>query len=130
MNFEDLRKANAERLPLWHPPGTGEWSLADWSNAMQGEAGECGNMIKKLRRIETATGGGKMKHNGYPLSVEQEARILAKGAGLEIADTVIYCDILAQELERRYPGCYSMEELIQIKFNAVSHREGFQVRLG
>ena len=132
----ELRVKNASRLKRWHPPETEPWSLADWSNAMCGEAGEAANMVKKLRRIETGTDTGpwSIPHSTVPgrqvqLDREQQSRILSKGIGLELADTVIYADLLAQELTRLYGG-YDLSELIAVKFNAVSHREGFPESIG
>lgn len=124
-----LAEINAQRCKRWHPETSEPWSLADWSNAMCGEAGEAANMVKKLRRIETGTQTlPSMVHNGHEVPLDSEARILAKGVGLELADVVIYADLVAQELTRKYGG-YSLSELIVTKFNAVSHREGFPERL-
>lgn len=120
-----LAETNAQRCRRWHPPTSEQWSLADWSNAMCGEAGEAANLVKKLRRIETGTQTlPTMVHNGHEVPLDAEARILAKSVGLELADVVIYADLLAQELGRRYGG-YNLSNLIVTKFNAVSHREGF-----
>lgn len=124
-----LAEVNAQRCQRWHPPSSEPWSLADWSNAMCGEAGEAANKVKKLRRIETGTQTlPTMVHNGRELPLTEEARVLAKSVGLELADVVIYADLLAQQLERQYGG-YNLSNLIVTKFNAVSHREGFPERL-
>jgi NTP pyrophosphatase (non-canonical NTP hydrolase) len=124
-----LADVNAARCGRWHPPTSERWTLADWSNAMCGEAGEAANMVKKLRRIETGTvTEPTVRHNGHLVGLDAERRILAKGIGLELADVVIYADLLAQELTRAYGG-YSLSDLIVTKFNAVSHREGFPERL-
>lgn len=134
LNLGELAQINAQRCRRWHPEDSEPWSLADWSNAMCGEAGEAANMVKKLRRIETRTDTGPWSHvvhstgREVPHDHDTEARILAKGIGLELADVVIYADLLAQELTRKYGG-YSLSELIVVKFNAVSHREGFPERL-
>lgn len=134
LDLRVLATINAQRCRRWHPDGSEPWSLADWSNAMQGEAGEAGNLVKKLRRIETGTDAGPWSHavhstgRAVPHDAATEARILAKGIGLELADTVIYADLLAQELQRKYGG-YDLSELVVTKFNAVSHREGFPERL-
>jgi NTP pyrophosphatase (non-canonical NTP hydrolase) len=135
LTFRQLAEANAARHSRWHPPESEPWSLADWSNAMCGEAGEAANMVKKLRRIETGTDRGpwSIPHSTVPgrmvhLDRGQQARILAKGIGLELADVVIYADLLAQQLTRRYGG-YPLDELVVTKFNAVSHREGFPEHL-
>lgn len=130
-----LAEVNAQRCRRWHPPESEPWSLADWSNAMVGEAGEAANMVKKLRRIETRTDTGpwgRQNHGGPGIFAEHdqatESRIIAKDIGLELADVVIYADLLAQELGRRYGG-YNLSNLIETKFNAVSHREGFPERI-
>jgi NTP pyrophosphatase (non-canonical NTP hydrolase) len=133
LDLAELARINAERCRRWHPPESEPWSLADWSNAMCGEAGEAANLVKKLRRIETATDTGpwwRDRADGGQDWVprDSQARILAKGIGLELADVVIYADLVAQELTRRYGG-YDLSDLIVTKFNAVSHREGFPERL-
>jgi NTP pyrophosphatase (non-canonical NTP hydrolase) len=135
LDLNDLATTNAERCKRWHPETSEPWSLADWSNAMTGEAGEAANMVKKLRRIETRTDTGPWTHvvhsTGRVVAHDRDtqARILAKGIGLELADVVIYADLLAQELTRKYGG-YDLSNLIVTKFNAVSHREGYPERLG
>jgi len=130
-----LAEVNAERCRRWHPRSSVAWSLADWSNALCGEAGEAANMVKKLRRIETRTDTGPWGHESprgsgitVPHDRDSQSRILSKGIGLELADVVIYADLLAQELTRRYDG-YSLSDLVITKFNAVSHREGFPEQL-
>jgi len=73
MNFWDLAKANRIRCDRsFHP--LNDWSPSDWSNAMAGECGEVCNLTKKLRRSED-------------VPIER--------IGQEIADTVIYADLLA-----------------------------------
>lgn len=122
LSFRELAEANAARLVRWHPPSTIPWTVADWSNAMQGEAGEAGNLVKKLRRYDT---------NVLVDPTGSAQRTLAKGIGLELADVVIYADLLAHHLVTRFGRdvCYPLEELVVTKFNAVSHREGFPERL-
>lgn len=135
LDLQTLATTNAERCKRWHPEGTEPWTLADWSNAMCGEAGEAANLVKKLRRIETGTDSGPwtIPHATIPgrevvLDKGQRSRILAKGIGLELADVVIYADLLAQELAHRYGG-YTLSSLVVTKFNAVSHRQGYPERL-
>ena len=115
LSFGELQKVNAERCRLWHPgfPHDNNWTLADWSNAMVGEAGECANVIKKLRRAELGTKGAK-----DPSPVE-----LRSMAGEEIADTIIYADLLATKLG------ISTWVAVMKKFNAVSRREGYNIFL-
>lgn len=104
-----------ERCKRWHPgfPDHDEWVGSDWSNAMQSEAGEAGNVVKKLRRVET----NRLGKNDPPASELLE--MLAD----EIADTYLYLDLLAT-----FYGI-DMAAAIVAKFNAVSEREGWPERL-
>lgn len=119
----ELREANSSRVLKWHDDrfdrdgfiGDGkDWTGADWSNAMQGEAGEAGNVVKKLRRLETSAKWAKP---------ETEQALIAK-LGEELADTIIYADLLA--------AFYGIDLSAAIigKFNAVSDREGFPEKIG
>ncbi len=110
--FDYVTTINKARCDRWHE-GTEPWVGSDWSNAMQGEAGEAGNVVKKLRRIET----GVVGRNDDPKDV-----LLVKLAE-EIADTFLYLDLLAT-----YYGI-DLPQAIVDKFNAVSEREGFAERL-
>ena len=57
LTFDALRDANASRVARWHDPESSSWTIADWSNAMCGEAGELANVIKKIRRQEDGARG-------------------------------------------------------------------------
>lgn len=113
LDFSELRRSNIARRALWHPPNSVPWSGADWSNAMQGEAGEFGNVVKKLRRHET----GVATHRDPPIP-----DLLAKLAD-EAADTVIYLDLATD-----YYGINLGWAALR-KFNAVSEREGYPILL-
>lgn len=118
LTFDELRAANLSRVKHWHsdyldPTSPSHWNGADWSNAMQGEAGEAGNVVKKLRRVEC---GLKSNNNG---SREELLQKLEK----EIGDTIIYMDILAE-----YYGL-NMGDCVVTAFNQVSEREDFPERL-
>lgn len=116
LTFRALRVVNVERCKVWHPgfgTGTGDWNGADWSNAMQGEAGEAGNFVKKLRRQDT----------GFRGAADPDRSVLLEKLGDEIADTAIYLDLLAE-----YYGI-NMAEAVVRKFNAISVREGLPQRL-
>ena len=115
LTFAQLRATNAARAARWHPgfPLDDKWSGADWSNAAAGEMGEACNVVKKLRRQET--GGRGAVDPDYPV-------LLAK-LGDEIADTIIYLDLLAA-----YYGI-DTAAAVASKFNAVSVREGLPERL-
>lgn len=119
MDFQTLTKANISRVKRWHGndwldrSGTGHWSGGDWANAMQGEAGEAGNVVKKLRRVETGLGAQKDPGQLTLLAMLEK----------EIGDTAIYLDLLCT-----YYGL-SLEDCIKVAFNQVSEREGFPERV-
>ena len=113
LSFEELRRVNVMRCTRWHGPDSQKWTLADWSNAMCGEAGETANVIKKIRRQET----GAVNAGDPPM---EKLRAMAAE---EIADVVIYCDLLAQELGA------DLAEAVRAKFNKVSAKYDFPERL-
>jgi len=107
-----LREASVARAEAWH---SGEkWSLADWGNALAGETGELCNVIKKIRRIETGA---------VTRETEADMADLKKQAALEIADVIIYADLIANELG------VDLEDIIKEKFNATSEKFGFEERV-
>lgn len=116
LTFAELSAGNRQRAERWHPgfPEDDDWSGADWSNAMCGEAGEAANVVKKLRRIETGKAG----------TPDSELWGLQKSLAKELADIVIYADLLAAK--------YGINLGVSIvsKFNEVSERVGFPERLG
>lgn len=117
LRFSELRTANVTRCKRWHPgfgePGD-EWTGADWSNAMCGEAGETANVVKKIRRVEVGAAPGP----DDPPAIELR-RMLAD----ELADVVTYADLLAAHYGIDLAGA------IIRKFNRVSERQGFPDRL-
>jgi NTP pyrophosphatase (non-canonical NTP hydrolase) len=113
LTFSGLREVNVTRCKRWHPPESTPWTSADWSNALCGEAGELANVIKKLRRHETGA-----RNEGDP-TVEQ----LTVMAGAELADVVIYADLVAHHLG------IDLGAAIADKFNKVSRKYGFPERL-
>lgn len=91
------------------------WSIAEWTNAMQGEAGEAGNIAKKLIRIRYSTRGNKKGDGGH-------AKLL-KALAQEIADTVVYADLcLASE-------GISLSDAVRDAFNRKSKEIGFKFKL-
>lgn len=116
LTFEQLQSANRLRLPKFktksgkiaHPEGDGSgWSIAEWTNAMAGETGEACNIAKKIIRGE----------------YEDDPEL---GIGLlldEIADVVIYADLVCQQLGR------SLDIAVRNKFNEVSERVKSKQRL-
>ena len=112
LTFRQLALANLERCLKWHPKGLAEWSLSDWGIATIGELGEAANVIKKINR---ATHGLV----GNDIGISELQRQLAN----ELADTVIYLDLLAQR------AGIDLEKAIIRKFNEVSDRNGFNIKL-
>lgn len=109
--FDEVSEINRDRSAQWHEGGE-PWTLADWSNAMCGEAGELANVIKKIRRIETATHG---RYN------EQDRAALVAKAKLEVADVYMYLDLLLEQLD----SDAGMYEVVATKFNITSDEYGF-----
>lgn len=113
LDFAQLRVQNVARRMRWHGEAD-EWSGADWSNAMCGEAGEAANVVKKLRRHETHTG------TAYNTpEVEELLPALAE----ELADVVTYADLLADKYD------IDLGAAVRAKFNRVSEAQGFPERL-
>lgn len=122
MDLRRISAMNRRRADRWHhgfPDNKDGWTLADWSNAMQGEAGEAGNIVKKLRRIET---GLRQAEQGATSDQEMRALLLTK-LETEVGDTGVYLDLLAQA------AGLSLNRAIIRTFNRVSEREGFPERL-
>ena len=113
LTFNEFSETNRKRGHKWHADGE-PWIGSDWSNAAAGEMGEACNVVKKLRRIETST----VSRPG-----EQNELVLRTKLANEIADTMIYLDLLAD-----YYGL-NLEAAIKGKFNQTSIEFGFEERL-
>jgi NTP pyrophosphatase (non-canonical NTP hydrolase) len=113
MDFNELRRANLKRSAEVFSP-LESWSPGDWACAMAGEAGEACNFVKKLRRLEDGKNTAK--------DPQSRAAIIAE-VGNELADTVIYADLLAARLG------INLDEALRGKFNEVSQRMGSSVKL-
>lgn len=118
LTFADLAAANLARCVRWHPGGIEVWSPTDWATALTGELGEACNAIKKLRRVED---GVANKSDPGRLLADRESAIAAIGD--ELADTLIYLDLLAQRLG------IDLAAVTIAKFNATSEKYGFPERL-
>jgi len=112
LSFAVLRAANLQRLPLFknakgeraHASEDGsDWTRSDWLEATLGELGEYANDSKKFRR-------------GDINEVEFKER-----ARKELADVVVYLDILAYRLG------IQLGDAVREKFNAVSNRVGVAI---
>jgi NTP pyrophosphatase (non-canonical NTP hydrolase) len=106
IRFSHLRAANLARCEVsFHP--LNDWSPADWATAMAGEVGEACNQVKKLRRLQ----------DGLQLAnIPPEAQGIIESIGKELADTVIYADLLAARLG------IDLGKAVVDKFNEVSDR--------
>ena len=110
LTFSKLRNANVKRCEdVFHPLDS--WSPSDWATAMAGECGEACNNIKKLRRLD---GAENTKHERTRLIYE---------TGKELADLVIYADLLAARLG------IDLGHMVANKFNEVSEKRGSEVTL-
>lgn len=114
LTFNTLRGANIARLPQFkdakgrkaHSKDDGsDWSPGEWICAVTGELGELANLIKKVKRGD--------------LTMEEARTAISK----EIADVVIYLDILALQC-----GVHMGAAVID-KFNEVSKRVGSTIRI-
>jgi NTP pyrophosphatase (non-canonical NTP hydrolase) len=115
VDLAELRDQNIARARRWHGEDSEPWSLADWSNAMCGEAGEAANKVKKIRRHQT---GVDSSYNTPDLAD------LYSGLAKELADVVIYADLLAAE------AGIDLGRAVREKFNEVSAAQGFPERIG
>lgn len=118
LTFGRLASVNLTRCNRWHPDGITVWSVTDWATATAGELGEACNAIKKLRRIQD--GVANISEPGRQLSEQLEA---VEAIGAELADTVIYLDLLAQRLG------IDLGAAVVAKFNKTSEKYEFPERL-
>lgn len=113
LKFTELERANLNRCnAIYHHLET--WSPTDWACALGGEVGEALNLVKKLRRLED---GDK----SYNVGVDRD--VIIAGIGNELADVVIYADLLATRLG------LSLGDCVRNKFNEVSDRVGSDIKL-
>lgn len=113
LTFNRLRDTNVGRCEeVFHPLLS--WSPAEWAVAMAGECGEVCNVVKKLRRLQDGTNTAK-----DPQTFQECKDLIAA----ELADTVIYADLLAARL------CIDLGDAIKSKFNVVSDRMQSSYRL-
>jgi len=84
---------------------------------MAGEVGEACNLVKKLRRLTgpTMESGGANTPDSTVDIVDQ--------IGKELADTIIYADLLAARLG------IDLGQAVRDKFNIVSERVGSAIKL-
>jgi NTP pyrophosphatase (non-canonical NTP hydrolase) len=110
LSFKKLNEINTQRCETsFHK--LNDWSPTDWGCAVGGECGEALNKIKKLRRLEGPTNQELVKQIQ---TVNREE--LINSIGEELADIVIYTDLLASRLG------LSLENCIINKFNQDSKK--------
>jgi len=114
LTFDRLSETNLARCEapdgFNHPIGS--WSMSDWMVAAGGELGEAMNKVKKLNRVRDGITGNT-----------ETAAELTEGLGKEMADTIIYLDLLATQLG------FNLGDLVQAKFNETSRKIGAPHRL-
>jgi NTP pyrophosphatase (non-canonical NTP hydrolase) len=109
--FAATNRARCEGSDGFGHPLSG-WTLSDWFTAAVGELGEAANKAKKLNRVR----------DGIPGNTETEDE-LRSGLADEIADTVIYLDLLAQA------AGFDLGTAVASKFNRTSERIRSPARL-
>lgn len=114
MDLNEFSKINIQRSTsadgFSHPMD--KWSVAEWTNAMCGEAGEAANIAKKMIR----------KRDGIAGPYRSDAA-LREDLLKELADTVTYADLCAQSVGG------DLSEALRGKFDEVSIRLGFPHRM-
>lgn len=134
MDLRELNRVNVRRCEeSFHK--VNDWSPCDWMTAVAGEVGEAANKIKKLKRIETDgldTPQNRELLELIPRQLLKEApdvieRAVREALQLsiadELADVVIYLDLLAHRLG------VSLSEAVVRKFNRTSEKVGSPLRL-
>lgn len=110
LTFSRLRQKNVVRCDVFQP--LFDWSPVDYSNAIAGEAGEACIITRKMRRL--LVDGLKEE-----CTIEEFKAKLMK----ELADIVIYVDLLAARIEGDLAGA------IIVKFNEASDKMGSSIKL-
>jgi len=102
MDLLELRNANVKRCVTSFKHSLEDWSEMEWGCAAAGEMGELCNLLKKRGRGEN-----------IPLKDVMD----------EIADVIIYLDLLAAKLKVQLSGP------IRNKFNETSRKKGSEIFL-
>jgi NTP pyrophosphatase (non-canonical NTP hydrolase) len=112
LDFRSFSQLN--RMRCEHPTGFNHpldsWSLSDWMTATFGELGEAANVLKKLNRVRDGIVGNK-----------ETPDELKEKFVLELADTFIYLDLLAQR------AGVDLETAVRKAFNAKSEKLGCKI---
>jgi NTP pyrophosphatase (non-canonical NTP hydrolase) len=112
MQFLDrLRILNVERCANNFKHALRDWNGLEWGGAIAGEVGELCNILKKILREEQGVNGSR---------VEGDKK---KAVADEIADIIIYCDLLAAR------EGINLMAAIRSKFNETSLKVDFKEAL-
>lgn len=87
LSFAALRDGDRTRHLRYYGQGQPHWDLDDWLVAIGGEVGEALNLVKKINRARQGMRGND----------RGELETLCARLGDELADVVIYDDIIALE---------------------------------
>jgi len=118
MPFAHIMAQSIGRANRWHNGNMDEWSPLEWAGAMCGEAGECANAAKKLKRLEDGIA-----------SINEGARNIAdvnlakQAVAKEAADTILYAVLVAARVG------IDLQQTIREVFNKKSEEYGFPERL-
>lgn len=120
LDVNDIQRASLERAKRWHNGDIHSWSVLEWAGAMAGEAGECVNFAKKMKRISEGilhidSREGLMSNVDY-------SKLNAK-AVKEAADTIMYGFCVFNVLG------VDAEEVLREVFNTKSEEYGFPERI-
>lgn len=125
MTFNRLREANLARVSSFGHGGIqGGWTETQWSNALNGEAGELAEAVLALA-VSKATGvlaNTIKKYDRQAFSDATPDELVVQIAE-ELGDVVIYCDLLAAKLD------LDLGHVARLKFNATSDKHGLPHRI-
>jgi uncharacterized protein YbjQ (UPF0145 family) len=118
MNLQEFSRVNLARCTS--PDGFGHalngWSVAEWTNAVAGEAGEACNFTKKLIRHRDGV-------RGNIKAEDKEMATLRQKAASELADAIIYADLALAALG------FDTSTILAETFNAKSRKLGAPYRV-
>jgi len=114
MNLRRFSYINLQRCNIGFKHKLTDWSYAEWTNAIAGEAGEACNVTKKLLRLRDNLAG-----NTKP--GEDDEGTLKRKAARELADVIIYADLTMQALG------FSTSDVVVAVFNEKSRQLGCDI---
>src|SRR5215831_15951095 len=133
MTFEEIVSTSISRARHWHPGGIEEWSALEWAGAMCGEAGECANAAKKLRRLELGIASINHDEDHMSAAVSElhgrhytEIRQAQQAVAYEACDTILYAVLV---MARAGFTGREAESLLAKVFNRKSDEYGFPERI-